>query len=241
MLRREDLEPAVRDKLALVLRARKFAEEVLELRVGGSYATYAPVDADQIVHVVTAAQRFRLEPHTWWFPIVGSVPYKGYFSEAEAMDEADDLRKKDLDVYVRTSAAFSTLGWFDDPLLSTVLRRDRIDLVDTVLHELLHNTSYLGGQATFDESFANFVGHRAAIAFFEREADTASTEEARARWSDALTFSDFLGGFLVELQRAYAEGRKASLSTSANICSRVRRSVSVRFRSAPIVTPGSLP
>ena len=84
ILARNDLDESVRDKLGLVLRARKFAEEDLGLRVGGSYGTFASVDADQIVHVVTAAQRFRLEPHTWWFPIVGRVPYKGFFSEAAA-------------------------------------------------------------------------------------------------------------------------------------------------------------
>jgi len=191
----------------LVLRARKFAEDDLQLRVGGSYGTYAAVDADQIVHVVTAAQRFRLEPHFWWFPIVGSVPYKGYFSEAEARAEAAALEKDGLDVYVRKSAAFSTLGWFDDPLLSTILQRDRVDVVDTVLHELLHNTSYIGGgQANFDESFANFVGHRAAIDFFEKEGDSASVQEAQGQWSDALRFSEFLDVVVTELEHAYARG-----------------------------------
>jgi predicted aminopeptidase len=205
MLRRTDLEESVRDKLGLVLRARAFAEDVLQLRVGGSYETYAHVDADQIVHVVTAAERLRLEAYTWWFPVVGRVPYKGFFSPGDALAEAAALEQAGLDVYLRTSAAFSTLGWFDDPLLSTVLRRDRVDVVATVFHELLHNTSYIGGRS-FDESFASFVGQRAAIAFFEAQGDGAAAAAARERWADALQFSAFLAGVVAELQRAYASG-----------------------------------
>lgn len=206
MLQYASLDASTRDKLELVLRVREFARDDLDLNVGGSYATYSAVDSAQVVHVVTAADRFRLEPYTWWFPIVGSVPYKGYFSPEEAREEAARLESEGFDTYVRTSAAFSTLGWFDDPLLSTVLRRDRVDLVDTVIHELLHNTSYVGGAARFDESFANFVGHRGAIAFFRSEQDADAVQQAEKQWSDALRFSSFLGGFAADLGRAYKAG-----------------------------------
>lgn len=206
LLAQDTLDASMRAKLELVLRVREFARDDLGLNVGGSYASYASVDAAQIVHVVTAAERLRLEPYTWWFPVVGRVPYKGYFSEAEARAEAARLDTQGFDTYVRTSAAFSTLGWFDDPLLSTMLRRDRVDLVDTVIHELLHSTSYIGGQASFDESFANFVGHRGAIAFFHKEGDTDAVEQAQSRWADALRFSSFLTGFVDELVVAYAAG-----------------------------------
>jgi predicted aminopeptidase len=210
---------------------REFARDILKLNVGGSYATYASVDAAQIVHVVMAAERFRLEPYTRWFPIVGRVPYKGYFAAEEARSAAASLETDGFDTYVRTSAAFSTLGWFDDPLLSTVLRRDRVDLVDTVIHELLHNTTYIGGQARFDESFANFVGHRGAIAFFQTETEANAAEQAENQWADALRFSGFLTAFAAELADAYAAG--VTLEERARLFARAQE----RFLQLPFLGP----
>ncbi len=201
-----NLDAATRAKLELVLEVRRYARDALGLRVGGSYSSLSRVDADQVVHVVAAAPPFRLEPYTWWFPIVGRVPYKGFFSKADAVAEAAALRRDGFDTAVRPSVAFSTLGWFDDPLLSTVLRYDRVSLADTVLHELLHNTVYLPGHARFDESFATFVGHRGAIAFFTQRGEEAGAARAAAAWHDAVVFSDFLGRFTARLREAYARG-----------------------------------
>jgi predicted aminopeptidase len=192
-----------------VLAVRVFANDTLHLRVGGSYASLAHLDAEQIVHVVAAAYRLRLEPYTWWFPIVGRVPYKGFFSQSAATAEAEELERAGYDTYVRPSVAFSTLGWFADPLLSTVLRYDHATLANLIIHELLHNTSYIGGHADFDESFANFVGHRGAILFFAARGDAAALRQASREWNDALQFSDFLGRFTAHLRDAYAAGATA--------------------------------
>jgi predicted aminopeptidase len=206
VLQRGDLDAATREKLELVLAVRSFARETLHLRVGDSYGSIAHVDADQVVHVVSAAYRLRLQPYTWWFPIVGRVPYKGYFSESAAQDEATDLEHDGYDTYVRPSVAFSTLGWFADPLLSNLLRYDRATLANVIIHELLHNTSYIGGHADFDESFANFVGNRGAILFFARRGDAAAHEQAMTNWGDDLVFSAFLVRFTTHLREAYAAG-----------------------------------
>ncbi len=206
VLQRGDLDPATRAKLELVLAVRGFARDALQLRVDASYATFARVDADQVVHVVSAAYRLRLEPYTWWFPIVGRVPYKGFFSRTAADEEAASLEGSGYDTYVRPSVAFSTLGWFADPLLSNLLRYDRSTLADVIIHELLHNTSYLAGQAEFDESFANFVGLQGAIAFFAAQGDEEGRASATVAWDDALRFSDFLGRFTSRLRDAYAAG-----------------------------------
>ena len=206
VLGRNDLDEATRAKLELALAVRTFARDTLALRADGSFATYAEVDADATVHVVTAAYRLRLEPYTWWFPIVGRVPYKGFFSQAAADAEAAQLERDGYDSEVQPSVAFSTLGWFADPLVSTVLRYDRTTLANVIIHELLHNTTYLAGHAEFDESFANFVGHRGAIQFFSGTGDAPAVERATAVWEDTLRFSDFLGRLATQLRQAYAGG-----------------------------------
>lgn len=206
MLQQPEIDPPLRAQLELALAARAYAAGTLRLRAGKSYTSYARVDADQAVHVVTAAHQFKLEPYTWWFPFVGRVPYKGYFSEAQAQAEAAALERDGYDTSVRPSVAFSTLGWFADPLLSTVARYDRVTLVNVVIHELVHNTAYFPGQTTFNESFANFVGHRGAIEFFAQRGDEPAYARAVMAWDDTLRFSDFLDGFVERLEQAYARG-----------------------------------
>lgn len=196
----------MRSQLELVLAVRKFAANELGLSVGGSYSSVARVDDRQVVHIVTAAPRDRLEPYTWWFPIVGSVPYRGYFDRAAAQKEAEKLEREGYDTYLRPSVAFSTLGWFDDPLLSNLLQLEPARLVEVILHELLHSTIYLRGQTAFNESFANFVGSRGAMAFFARNGASTSLRRATALWEDNLDFSELLGEEIARLERAYANG-----------------------------------
>lgn len=206
LLERSDLDADTRAKFELTLAVRAFARDTLHLRAGHSYTTFAPVGSDQVVHVVSAAYRLHLQPYTWWFPIVGRVPYKGFFSETAAREEAMTLEREGYDTYVRPSVAFSTLGWFADPLLSNLLRLDRPTLASVIVHELLHNTTYLAGHADFDESFANFVGDHGAILFFQLQGDGETAERAALAWRDALQFSDFLEGFTARLTQAYASG-----------------------------------
>ena len=227
MLARSDLDGKTRAKLELVLAVREFARDKLKLRVGGSYASYARVDENQIVYVVTAAERFRLQAYTWWFPIVGRVPYKGYFDKQPAEAEAAKLEEEGYDTLVRPSAAFSTLGWFDDPLLSTVLSYDEVTLAEVVIHELLHNTTYVPGHADFDESFANFVGNRGAIAFFAARDDVSSVELGTLAWQDSLAFSEFLGRNVERLRREYNGGLTRDSRT------RVFQEMQDEFRTLP--------
>src|SRR2546423_3493564 len=105
----------VREKLRVVLAARAYAKDSLRLRTKDSFTTYSRLDHDTLVLVVSAAYRDTLKPYTWWFPIVGRVPYKGYFDFAAAKKDAQNLAADGFDVYVRPSDAFSTLGFFNDP------------------------------------------------------------------------------------------------------------------------------
>ncbi|HKJ93720.1 MAG TPA: aminopeptidase [Longimicrobiales bacterium] len=213
--RRQEIEAVVRDtataawvrhKLELVLDARTFAKRQLGLDVGDSYTTYARVDHDTLLMVVSGARKDAFVPYTWWFPIVGRVPYKGYFDFERAYAEGRKLDRKGYDSYVRPSGAFSTLGWFNDPVLSTILRYDDVSLANTVIHELTHNTLYLSGQAAFNESFANFVGGRGAEEYFCRleGADGPHCKQARDDWADNLVFGAYLEGLVDRLEKLYA-------------------------------------
>jgi predicted aminopeptidase len=206
LLAGNQLDAATRAKLELVLAVRAYAAEQLGLRVGGSYASLAETDERQVVHTVTAARRDRLELYTWWFPIVGRVPYRGFFDKADADALAMHLEHEGYDAIVRPAVAFSTLGWFDDPLLSHLLRFDEVMLAEIIIHELLHNTIYVAGQTRFNESFAAFVGFAGAADFYARRGDETRAQRARELWADEVQFSRFLDAFIAELSVAYATG-----------------------------------
>src|SRR4029450_142623 len=192
-LEKPELAADTQDKLKLVLAVREYARDVLKLNVGGSYSSYSYVDRPDLTYILTAAPRTELRPYTWWFLIIGRVPYKGYFSKEDAAAAAKELEDDGYDPYIRPSAALSTLGWFDDPLLSHLLRYDKIPLAEVVFHELFHSTLYVKGAGAFNESVANFVGGRAAIDFFRDRVGLGSAEHARAirAWEEELEFSTF--------------------------------------------------
>jgi len=214
VLARPDLDPATREKLAMVLRVRQFVEHDLGFKTGGSYQTLTEIAQPPIVYVVTAAPRTKLELYTWWFPVIGRVAYKGYFHQSEAKLEAQRLEAQGYDTYIRPALAFSTLGWFSDPLLPHLLKYDGETLANIIIHELFHATFYLKGQSAFNESLANFVGHRGIIAFLTKEqgSEAAATRKAVATWKSELAIADFLSGAAERLNTLYdstlSEGEK---------------------------------
>lgn len=193
-----------RAKLDLVLAARAFAVDSLRLRAKESFTTYSKVRSDTLVLVLSGAYRDRLEPYTWWFPIVGRVPYKGYFDPSDAHEAERALERRGLDTWLRPASAFSTLGWFNDPLLSTTLELDSVGLANTVIHELTHNTFYAPGQAVFNESFANFVGAHGATWFFRVHGDSALVRESEDDWAREKRYGRFLQAVYDALDSAYA-------------------------------------
>jgi predicted aminopeptidase len=228
----------MRAKLAYVLEARRFAADELGIDVGDSYTMFTQLDRDTLALVVSAAPKDQIAPVTWWFPIVGRVPYRGFFSVEDALDAEADLQAEGYDTYVRPTAAFSTLGWFNDPVLSSTLVADEVEVVTTVLHELAHQELFVPGQVGFNESFAEFVGRTAAIQFFcTRQGggtDSVKCLRAQQRWRDEQRFSVFLGDFVSDLETLY---RDPSLSLADKIARREQVFADALARFDAEVTP----
>lgn len=224
-------QATIHPKLSLVVAARKFATNV-GLKPKGSFQDYSTVDGDVLVWVLNACPKSSLEPYTWWFPIVGSVPYKGFFDKESAEREAAKFERKGYDTNVRPSAAFSTLGWFNDPLLSTMIRFNDVSLANTVIHEILHNTIWVKNSVPFNESLANFVGGVAAIEFFKTlEGDGGSrTKIAIADWEDELIFAEFLDKLAKELDDYYQLCGKERRSKEQIIAGREQIGSSAKLR-----------
>jgi predicted aminopeptidase len=220
-------DPALRGKLVLVQGARQFAIDRLGLRAGKSFTQFAQLDRDTLVLVVSAAYPDRLELKTWWFPVVGRFPYKGFFDFGKARKTAAELKRDGFDVRMGPSSAFSTLGWFNDPLVSTTAKLDSTSLANTVIHEITHSTFFAKGHVSFNETFASFVGGLGAIAYFESVSDSVNAERARADWRDELRLAAFWGTLAKELQGAFdslpPDAREPRLAARARIFEAAQR------------------
>lgn len=153
----ESTPPVLRQRLHYLLQARQFAEEQLSLPTGDAYLDYVSLDRTYVLWNITAAEEFSLNGHQWCYPVVGCQSYRGYFSEESAQEFAHSLRSSGLETWVSGIDAYSTLGWFDDPVLSTFMKRDDTALAALLFHELAHRVLYIDGDTAFNESFATAV------------------------------------------------------------------------------------
>lgn len=185
---------------------KRFAQDRLGLPVNGSYSSYVEIDGPAVVWNVIAAPEFSLQPRKWCFPVAGCVPYRGFFQHQKALDSAARLREKGLDVYVSPATAYSSLGWFDDPLLSTMFSHSDTRLAAHLFHELAHQRLYVKGDGAFNEGYASFVEVTAVKIWLEsqqRQGDLIQWQELR----DArLDFSELIANTREKLNKLYLSG-----------------------------------
>ncbi|MDH4870768.1 aminopeptidase [Pseudomonas sp. BN515] len=176
----------LRQRLALTQEARTFASSSLGLPDNDSYRVYADIQRPYVVWNLFATAEFSLQPETHCFPIAGCVAYRGYYQLSRARGASALLKQQGLDTWVGGVEAYSTLGWFDDPLLNTMLRWDDDRLAALIFHELAHQQLYVPGDTAFNESFASFVEREGLNQWrASRGLSTRGDEDSRRR--DALT------------------------------------------------------
>ena len=194
---------AVRERLALAPEARELAR-ALGLEVGGQYTSYVAWPGDRVVTAVVASRPGEVEAAGFWFPIVGTVPYKGFFDPARARAEAERLRERGLDVCEVPVPAYSTLGWLDDPLTEPMLRTEPGRVVETIVHELVHATVFLPDAADWNEGVATFVGQEASVAWRASAGRPAEAQRERERVEDDRRVAAALLAFRKDVGDLYA-------------------------------------
>lgn len=194
-----------KSKLQLAQKARAFAEQDLHLKPTKNYTSFVKLDRPYVTYVVSAAPKWELKHYNWSYPFLGKMPYKGFFNEADAKAEAEELKKEDLDTYVRGVSAYSTLGWFKDPLLSSMLTYKNHDLVNTVIHETVHATLYIKHEADFNERLAVFLGNKGTEMFYLKEEgpDSPTLKEIQKENQDDKIFSAFITKEIKSLEDWY--------------------------------------
>ncbi len=181
ILEDESTPAELAERLRLVQAAREFSIDELALPDNDSYRTYADIEREFVVWNVFAAAEFSLEPRTWCFPVAGCVSYRGYFSRDAAYRKSARLAKRGDDVAVGGVSAYSTLGNFDDPVLSTMMQWDDIRLVAVLFHELAHQVLYIKGDSAFNESFATAVEEFGVGRWLQVQGKEGDIEVYRAR------------------------------------------------------------
>lgn len=205
VLKSDTLNENQKTKLTLAKEAKDFAETSLGLKSNGNYESFVALDRDAVTYVVQVAYADKLKSYKWSFPFIGAVPYKGYFIKEMAQEEAAKFPPEEYDTWVRGVKAYSTLGWFKDPLTSPMLKYSDQDLVEVIIHELTHTTIYLKNAADFNERLATFVGVQGAKMFFQsREgSDSKTAKLIDQEQLDLNAFSHFISEELAQLKEWY--------------------------------------
>jgi predicted aminopeptidase len=234
----EEAAPEVPDGDDFVQRVRDirhFAAEELGLAMSKNYTRYVQLDRDYLAAVVSASAKDSFNRHEWHFPVVGAMPYKGFFNVEDARKERARLEKKDLDVWIRTVDAFSTLGWFNDPLYSYMRDYSPARLADLIIHESLHATIFVKGQVQFNEELAEFIGSEGARLYVQTRCG-ADSEEYHAMFESEIDnnrYVAFIQELIAELDALYASalGREEKLTQKEAIINAAKERFDAEYES----------
>ena len=167
---------SVKQKINLIQEIKKYAIDSLGIKPSGSYVSYYDQQNKPILWVLTACNKYSLKPYQWHFPFLGDVSYKGFFDEDAAEKEKELFKQQDYDTDIGEANAWSTLGWFNDPILSSMLKKHEGDLANLIIHELTHGTIYVKDSVEYNENLASFIGNKGALAFLKYKYGKDSNE-----------------------------------------------------------------
>jgi len=205
-LARDPSTPApLKQRFALLADLRKYADRELKLPTDNHYLKYVDVHRPYVVWNVEAAPEFSLQPKTWWYPLLGSLEYRGYFSKAGATNYAGYLREKGYDVSVGGVGAYSTLGWFKDPVLNTFIFEDDAELAEIIFHELAHQRLFARGDTDFNEAFATTVGQEGARRWLKAKGDESALKDYLAHVHHTEQFVHLVMSTRARLQALYGD------------------------------------
>lgn len=193
-------------RLEYAMSARAFARDALSLDVDDAYTQFVETGRDAVSWNVIAAPEFSLEPRRWCFLVAGCVPYRGYFEKDAAERFARKLEQRGYDVAVAPAIAYSTLGWFDDPLLDTMFSGGETRLAGLLFHELAHRTLYVAGDSVFNESFATFVEETGVRLWLESRGEQDRFATWRALRDDQKRTDALVLEYRAALSGLYASG-----------------------------------
>lgn len=205
--------PEIKTKLDLIKQTKIFISSLGMQAHGFNYYT---VHDEPLSYLLLASKRDKFENYTWWYPIIGVVPYKGFFTKASALEAAKELEDLGYETHISEVDAFSTLGWFDDPILTVALKRSDADLVNLIIHENVHSNFWVPNEVEKNESLANFVGLRGSYDFWsiklknclENECSElpklkATYDLSAKNFMNALNYSENLEKLYAELSELY--------------------------------------
>jgi len=194
-------------KIKLSIEVREFAKKELQLNVDQNFTSFVKLKQPYVNYVVSASPKWRLETYRWSYPIVGKLPYKGYAMETDALEEQNEMIQQGYDTYMRGVSAYSTLGWFKDPLLSSMLRAKDYDLVSTIIHESVHATLFIKGQADFNERLAVFLGNKGMEMYYRQQEgpNSKTLVSVQNEIEDDKRFSEFITAEIQSLEKWYID------------------------------------
>lgn len=203
-----NIKSEVKERIKLIYEIREFAINNLGLKQNKTYTKYVELnERDYLVNVLVASRKDKLEAYKWTFPFFGSFPYKGFYNLEEAKKEEQVLKEQGYDTYIRKAGAFSTLGWFDDPIYSYMLNYSTEYLANLIIHEMTHATVFIKDDIQFNEELASFVGDYGAVEFLKYKYGENSEEYKNSFYikEDDALFSKYINEFYDELNKNFED------------------------------------